>query len=88
MTISKYICVGLITSFGLSACATTSSHVGVDNRTAIDDANRKQIVSTAALKGAPEQHPEMSAAAILRYLSGNVNEPEEGGGGFSSGGGN
>lgn len=85
MTIRKYIGMGLIISFGLSACTTTSSHVGVEHREAIDDANRKQIVSTTALEGAPKMHPAMSAAAILRYLDGEVKETEESGG-FSSGG--
>ena len=86
MTISKYICVGLITSLGLSACATTlPSHVGLDHRASIEDANNKQIVSKTAVKGAPILHPEMSAAAIQRYLDDAVKEPEVTGG-FSSDG--
>ena len=86
MAKTKLILLGLTSTFCLAACSTTSTHLGVDNREAFDAANNKQNVSSVALKGAPERHPAMTAAAIERYLTDSVKEPVESGG-FTSGGG-
>jgi hypothetical protein len=81
MTINKCIFVGLVSSLGLSACATTlPPQIGVEHRASVEEANNKQIVSTAAVEGAPVLDPAMSAAAIQRYLDGVVKEAEEAGG--------
>lgn len=88
MTNTKTIFAGLFTATLVSACATTPiAPVGDSNRTAIDQANSKQVVSTTALTGAPTLHPEMSAAAIERYLEDNVKQPESGGSFSPNGGG-
>ncbi|NNC36215.1 MAG: hypothetical protein EX271_11860 [Acidimicrobiales bacterium] len=82
----KIFIAGLLAAATMSACATTPmANVGDANRAAVDQANSKQVVSTAAVPGAPVLHPQMSAAAIQRYLDDRVKETEVSGG-FGPGG--
>lgn len=85
MTKTKLILLGFASSLCMSACSTIPTEIGVANRAAFDEANNKQIVSSVALKGAPERDATMTAAAIQRYLEDDVKEPDEGGS-FSPGG--
>ena len=78
MTNSKLLVIGLVSTICVSGCASTNTlNFGSDHRAAVEDANNKQIVSTDAVKGAPALHPAMSAAAIQRYLDGQVKEEED-----------
>lgn len=86
MTNTKIILLGLTSMLCSSACTTLPTQFEIEHRAAVDEANNKQIVSTTALKGAPVRHPALSAAAIDRYLAGEVEELEEEGS-FNSGGG-
>jgi len=81
MANSKLLIAGLVSAICVSGCATTDSlNFGAEHRAAVEDANSKQIVSTDAVKGAPILHPAMSAAAIQRYLDGEVKDEDETGG--------
>ena len=85
MAISKLVLTGFISSLFLSACSTTiGANMGADHTIAVQEAMNKQIVSSAALTGAPILDPALTAAAIQRHLDGTVKEIEDDDGGFTS----
>jgi len=95
MANTKLLVLGFVSALCLLGCASTNTLTfGTEHRFAVENANSKQVVSTEAVKGAPALHPAMSAAAIHRYLDGQVKEIEELEGfgsnnsGSNSGGGN
>ena len=86
MANSKLLVIGLVSAVCVTGCASTNTLTfGSEHRSAVEEATNKQIVSTDAVKGAPTLHPAMSAAAIQRYLDGQVKEEEQSGG-FRPGG--
>lgn len=77
MNISKIAIACTTLSILLAGCGTTSSSLRPNFGQAVETAYDKQVVSSEAVAGAPEMHPEMVAAAIQRYLDDQVKKPEE-----------
>lgn len=85
MAHSKLVLVSMTAAFLASGCTTTNTIVGANFTPSVEQAMNKQIVSSEAVKGAPILHPDMTAAAVDRYLSDEVKELEEDSG-FGPGG--
>jgi len=84
---SKYILAAAVISTCVSACGTTATNLRDNFGVAVNSANDKQIVSAAAVPGAPVMNPQVRQAAIDRYLTDTVKELESAGSAGSSEGG-
>ena len=74
-----------VLAFALAGCETTAGHLSPTYGAAQNAAIDKQVVSTAAVPGAPVLDPVMVDAAIERYHTNAVKQPKQAGG--SGGGG-
>ncbi len=59
----------------LGACATNEGYLSPNTGRALQEAYAKQIVDPNPAVGAPSVTPEVAAAAIQRYLDGEVKDP-------------
>ncbi len=85
---TKYIALGLIIGFGLSACGTHNGLIHPKSGVAIKKAADAQIVDKNAVPGAPEYHPQKAADAVDRYLKDEIKRPASAGDlAFGAGGG-
>ena len=63
-----------------TACATNQGMIDPSEGKAYKASFENHVVDKNAVPGAPELHPDKAAAAVERYLTDQVKQPESGGG--------